>query len=227
MNKMFKFNGMPYKRSGRAGGKSVSMIGMLVLLLAALLVLPSCFDDDTVEVETIVCNGEEVESRDDPRCEETTTGPEGAYDLVGETTADDPYMDGDRDGMVAGTDEDDFIYGEDGDDSIKGMGGNDMLNGDAGNDTLYGGDGDDKLDGGTGDDMIDGGAGDDELIGGTGNNMLDGGEGSDTISYEEAIRAVINLGDGTARIQQATAEASDPLLGGGDSGIGEVYLDGH
>ena len=42
---MFNFNGMPYKRSGRAGGKSVSMIGMLVLLLAALLVLPSC--DDT------------------------------------------------------------------------------------------------------------------------------------------------------------------------------------
>ena len=51
MNKMFKFNGMPYKRSGRAGGKSVSMIGMLVLLLAALLVLPSCFDDDTETVE--------------------------------------------------------------------------------------------------------------------------------------------------------------------------------
>ena len=47
---MFKFNGMPYKRSGRAGGKSVSMIGMLVLLLAALLVLPSCFDDDTETV---------------------------------------------------------------------------------------------------------------------------------------------------------------------------------
>ena len=46
MNKMFNFNGMPYKRSRRAGGKSVSMIGMLVLLLAALLVLPSCFDDD-------------------------------------------------------------------------------------------------------------------------------------------------------------------------------------
>ena len=57
---MFKFNGMPYKRSGRAGGKSVSMIGMLVLLLAALLVLPSCFDDDTETVETIICNGVEV-----------------------------------------------------------------------------------------------------------------------------------------------------------------------
>ena len=49
MNKMFNFNGMPYKRSGRAGGKSVSMIGMLVLLLAALLVLPSC-DDETTTV---------------------------------------------------------------------------------------------------------------------------------------------------------------------------------
>ena len=55
MNKMFKFNGMPYKRSGRAGGKSVSMIGMLVLLLAALLVLPSCFDDDTQTVKVRLC----------------------------------------------------------------------------------------------------------------------------------------------------------------------------
>ena len=44
---MFKFKGMPYKRSGRAGGKSVSMIGMLVLLLAALLVLPSCDETTT------------------------------------------------------------------------------------------------------------------------------------------------------------------------------------
>ena len=39
-------SGMPYRRSGHAGGKSVSMISMLVLLMAALLVLPSCFDDD-------------------------------------------------------------------------------------------------------------------------------------------------------------------------------------
>ena len=70
MNKMFKFNGMPYKRSGRAGGKSVSMIGMLVLLLAALLVLPSCFDDDTVEVETIICNGVEVADRNATECQE-------------------------------------------------------------------------------------------------------------------------------------------------------------
>ena len=47
MNKMFNFNRMQYGRSGCTGGKSVSMIGVLVLLLAALLVLPSCFDDDT------------------------------------------------------------------------------------------------------------------------------------------------------------------------------------
>ena len=43
-------SGMPYRRSGHAGGKSVSMISMLVLLMAALLVLPSCFDDDTETV---------------------------------------------------------------------------------------------------------------------------------------------------------------------------------
>ena len=90
MNKMFKFNGMPYKRSGRAGGKSVSMIGMLVLLLAALLVLPSCFDDDTetVEGDYRMLTVRKLSSLTTLRCEETTTG--GAYDPVGETTADDP-----------------------------------------------------------------------------------------------------------------------------------------
>ena len=45
---MFNFNGMPYKRSRRAGGKSASTIGMLVLLVAALLFVQSCTDGDDV-----------------------------------------------------------------------------------------------------------------------------------------------------------------------------------
>ena len=68
---MFKFNGMPYKRSGRAGGKSVSTIGMLVLLLVALLVLPSCTGDDTeVEVDRYVCDdGTPAPDNDPAQCE--------------------------------------------------------------------------------------------------------------------------------------------------------------
>jgi Ca2+-binding RTX toxin-like protein len=226
MNKMFNFNGMPYKRSGRAGGKSVSMIGMLVLLLAALLVLPSCFDDDTETVtETQTQCDDGTIAASGATCPDPIDPVESGYDPVDrETTADDYYMDGERNGMVAGTDEADFINGEAGNDSIKGLGGNDDILGGDGDDTLYGGDGNDTLGGEAGDDMIDGGAGDDMIDGGTGNNALDGGDGEDIVIYVEAIRAVINLSDGTARVQQATAEEADALLGGGDSGIGDDTL---
>ena len=92
MNKMFKFNGMPYKRSGRAGGKSVSMIGMLVLLLAALLVLPSCFDDDT-ELKLRCRYGMTVARKLEwpmVTLGARTTTADDAYDPVGETTAEIP-----------------------------------------------------------------------------------------------------------------------------------------
>ena len=75
MNKMFNFNGMPYKRSGRAGGKSVSMIGMLVLLLAALLVLPSCTGDDTETIVTeTVTETVTVTVEPPPSCDELGSG---------------------------------------------------------------------------------------------------------------------------------------------------------
>ena len=193
---------MPYKRSGRAGGKSVSMIGMLVLLLAALLVLPSCFDDDTETVEvpgpTVYVCSDGSEEASAAECPDDPDDPVAGYDEVGETTADDPYMDGDRDGMVAGTDGDDFIEGEDGDDSIKGMGGNDDIDGGAGNDNLEGGAGNDKLAGGAGNDDVFGGAGDDELRGGTGTNTLDGGEGTDIAIYKYVSYVRVDLMEGTA-----------------------------
>ena len=220
---MFKFNGMPYKRSGRAGGKSVSMIGMLVLLLAALLVLPSCFDDDTetVEVETIICNGVEVADRDATECQEGE-GEDDYLDATGGTTERD-YMGSDDGDMLAGDDEADYIDGGLGDDSIKGMGGDDTLyGGDGGDDTLYGGDGDDVLTGGTGDDTLYGGAGDDELTPGTGDNTLDGGAGDDIVIYLGSLGANVELNMNRARVQHAEPESGNPLSFDDDvdSGVG-------
>ena len=186
MNKMFKFNGMPYKRSGRAGGKSVSMIGMLVLLLAALLVLPSCFDDDTEttveKVETIICNGMEVEDRNAPECQE-----DQADDYIDATggTGDRAFMGSDDGDRLKGGDDADYIDGGLGDDSIKGMGGDDDIKGGEGHDTLYGGKGHDTLSGGDSDpglDTIDGGPGDDTITGGPGADTITGGPGADTIT---------------------------------------------
>ena len=195
---MFNFNGMPYKRSGRAGGKSVSMIGMLVLLLAALLVLPSCDDETEVPGPTVYVCPDGSEEASAAECPDDPDPVSSMYDEVGATTALDPYMDGDRDGMIVGTDGDDFIYGEDGNDSIKGMGGDDMLDGGLGNDNLEGGAGNDKLAGGAGNDDVSGGAGDDELRGGTGTNILDGGEGTDIAIYKYVSYVRVDLMEGTA-----------------------------
>ena len=225
---------MPYKRSGRAGGKSVSMIGMLVLLLAALLVLPSCFDDDTetVEVEVEV-PGDTVYQCADGTTQATPCDPpsvEDMYDVVGELEEGECYMDGDRDGMVAGTDADECIKGEDGNDSIKGMGGADDIDGGPGDDTL--GDdpttdvdeeaGNDILVGGTGNDTLRGGAGDDELTPGSGNNTLDGGEDEDIVIYLGAMGANVELNMNRARVQHAEPESGNPLSfdDDADSGVG-------
>ena len=235
---MFNFNGMPYKRSGRAGGKSVSMIGMLVLLLAALLVLPSCDDTETVEVEgpeTIICNGVEVADRNAPECQ-AAEDDDDYLDATG-GTADRYSMGGDFDDMLAGDDEADYIEGGLGDDSIKGMGGDDSLKGGGGADTIYGGDdddvltggtGDDTLDGGAGDDTLDGGAGDDELTGGSGNNTLDGGEGDGDIAiYKDAMQVTVDLRSGKARVQHeppATGSGYISLEDSADSGTGNDTL---
>ena len=112
-----------------------------------------------------------------------------------------------------------------GNDSIKGLGGDDKLDGGAGDDTLYGGDDNDELIGGTGDDTIDGGAGDDEITGGSGDNALDGGDGDGDIAiYLGSLRVVVSLSHGGARVQHATSEDIDPLIGDGDDGTGTDTL---
>ena len=218
MNKMFNFNGMPRKRSGHAGGKSVSTIGMLVFLMAALLVLPSCFDDDddeTVTVKEYVCpDGTTADSKDDcpavepppqmTQCQDGTTVTAPAtcpaapqYDHV--IMEDDPAN-------FTGGDAPDSIAGDMRDNEISGMGGNDEISGMGGNDILIGGDGEDTLRGGEGDDMLTGGAG---------NDMLDGGEGGeekgDTAVYSNAMRVRVDLETGKANvIRQAS---TDPFAG--------------
>ena len=243
MNKMFNFNGMPYKRSGRAGGKSVSMIGMLVLLLAALLVLPSCTGDDTETVTqchdgTTVPDGQTCPEPPDPvdpvTCGDGTVLSDGMcvpdpaeeYDMVGELEEGECYMDGDAPGMVMGTDADECINGEGGDDIIKGEGGADTITGDEGADTLHGGAGNDKLDGGTGNDTLNGDANDDELTGGSGNNTLDGGEGEDFAIFLGAMQVTADLDAGRAVVLHAAPEEGTGYLSfqAADSGTGHDTL---
>ena len=213
MNKMFNFNGMPRKRSGHAGGKSVSMIGMLVLLMAALLVLPSCFDDDdteTVEGPTkYVCtggpdDGKQVDSKDDcspattppVQCHDGSTAPStdqcpkvSQYDRT--ATGTDMWMGSDDVDKVKGDEADNNIHSRGGDDEVNGMGGNDEIHGGAGDDTLKGGGGDDTIHGNDGDDTIHGNDGDDVIAGDKGDDTIDGGGNGvkgDTAKYVMEVK---------------------------------------
>ena len=209
---MFKFNGMPYKRSGGAGGKSVSTIGMLLLLLAALLVLPSCFDGDEAEVRNYCYDGTRAPDDDVTQCAEEPE-PVDEYDTIAEEDLDEDgcYPDGARGNEVRGGEGDDCILGQGGDDSIEGLGGNDTLTGGAGDDTLTGGAGDDTLDGGIGDDTLHGNAGNDELIGGSGNNTLDGGDDEDIVVYLGSRRVGVSLVQNTAKVEHDPFTRGDPL----------------
>ena len=213
---MFNFNGMSYKRSGRAGGKSVSMVGMLVLLLAALLVLPSCFDDDEERVEVpgptvevpgptvYVCpDGSEEDSADD--CETPTT-PMDMYDKVLSDKGEE-FQGGSLDEVISGGAGDDTIRGAGGDDVLHGKGGKDKLYGDDDRDTLDGGDEADMLFGGADDDTLVGGAGDDMLEGGGGDDMIDGGEGMDTASYADSPGGVeVSLAENKRSVHDAARD---------------------
>ena len=210
MNKMFKFNGMPYKRSGRAGGKSVSMIGMLVLLLAALLVLPSC-DNETTTTTGLTCGAGTEPNTAGDMCVAVAVDPAdpATSDCDATATAGVLLPGGAPNDTLCGSEGDDIIAGGGGDDTITGNGGEDNLSGDAGDDTIAGGADDDTIKGGPGEDVLDGGEDDDTINGGPGNDMIDGGEGEDTAVYKRAVEETPLL---PVEVNLATGQAEDGFL---------------
>ena len=205
MNKMFKFNGMPYKRSGRAGGKSVSTIGMLVLLLAALLVLPSCFDEDEVLVDKFLCyDGTPAPDNDKDQCpavpDPVTCDPGTVLNAAGDACVSDVtpiscdpgtvlnaagdacVLDpADEYEQIGASAADNRWEAGDGPNKLTGLETADFVDGEGGNDSIKGMGGNDDITGGPGDDTLYGGPGDDTLDGGTGDDSLDGGPGNDEL----------------------------------------------
>ena len=229
MNKMFKFNGMPYKGSGRAGGKSVSMVGMLVLLLAALLVLPSCFGEDEVEVDRHVCADGNAAPDNDPDmcppvvgedrhvCADGNAAPDNDPDMCPPVVGEDRHVC--ADGNAAPDNDPDMCpadyteIGEEGKCPERHIGGDgdNMLLGNEDANCVDGGRGDDFIKGMGGNDDITGGAGVDTLYGGAGNDMLTGGAGNDTL-------------DGGADNDELTGGSGNNMLDGGEGEDIAIFL---
>ena len=229
MNKMFKFKGMPYKRSGRAGGKSVSMIGMLALLLAALLVLPSCFDDDEVaQADPVVCGAGSTLDADTNTCEVDPVAPVPSMCGAGSTLdADTNTCEVDPVTQVAcgagstldadtNTCEVDPRYEQlpetSADNRYDDGAGGHMLLGREDADFVDGEGGDDSIKGMGGNDDFTGGDGDDTLYGDDGNDKLDGGPGDDTL-------------DGGPDNDELIGGSGDNTLDGGDGEDIVIYKD--
>lgn len=239
MNKMFNFNGMPYKRSGRVGGKSVSMVGMLVLLLAALLVLPSCTGTDTRTVcgegHELNDDGECVATNPPPTCEDgellnQATGmcearptPPPMCDegqLVDPSTnmcvdPVDPVTCGtgtvlSDDGSMCIEDPDAAYYTLSEGEGDCSMGGYD--DGDDPGMVRGYADADECINGEGGNDVIKAMGGDDTVTGGAGDDMLYGGPGDDTIDGQAGDDTI----DGGADDDMLTGGSGDNTLEGGD-----------
>ena len=207
---MFNFNGMPYKRSGRAGGKSVSMIGMLVLLLAALLVLPSCFGDDETVTETVTETvPETVTEIVEPPLSCDELGQTGGDDTLQGSSGEDDICALGGDDTITASGGDDMIDAGDGDDTVYAGDGRDSVVAGAGDDTVEGGDGDDMIDGGDGDDTLSGGRGEDTIMGGAGADVIEGGRHDDTIDGGDGNDDTASYKNSDDKVDVSLAEAID------------------
>ena len=239
---MFNFNGMPYKRSGRVGGKSVSMVGMLVLLLAALLVLPSCTGTDT----RTVC-GEGHELNDEGECVATNPPPpppmcddgylydtdagecvaevtppmcdEGElYDTdAGECVAQRECADGtiqDPDGANRCIPDPEADY-----DIVGELKKGQCHSGSDSPDMIKGTDADECIEGRGGDDVIRAMGGDDDVDGGSGGDMLYGGDGDDKLKGAGGDDELHGEGDD----DELTGGSGDNTLDGGEGDDTAIY----
>ncbi len=231
---MFNFNGMPYKRSGRAGGKSVSMVGMLVLLLSALFFVTSCIDGDTdtveveVEVDKHVCHdGSAAPDNDPAMCPAPPAPPdpvtcaEGTVLNMDTNMCDpvpvDPIECGEGTELNAAGDECvltpvyDPVGETDAENRYPDGNRDGMIAGTDEADFIDGEGGNDSIKGEGGNDDIDGGPGDDTIYGGPGDDTLKGDTGNDTIHG--------NAGD-----DELTGGSGNNTLDGGDDEDIAIYL---
>ena len=222
MNKMFNFRRVTNKRSGRAGGKYMSAIGTLVLILSVVFFLSACVEGDTGPAGEQGIQGEAgpagpagsagdtgpAGSAGDtgPAGSAGDTGPAGPAGSAGDTGPAGPAGPAGPEGPAGpGTTpvdpgdpgEYDFHkrFGA-GNDTFNGGELGEIIDGGAGNDTLNGGDGDDTLVGGVGDDTLNGNQGDDTLVGGDDSDRLDGGPGRDVLDGGEGVDTAVYYNTG-------------------------------
>ncbi len=185
--------------TGAVSGRRISIVGLGVLLAAALYLAltgspdagrPTCAG----RKGTIISNDRVIRGRRGPDVIIGGGGPNRIFggrgnDMICGGAGRDRIDGGRGKDTINGKKGADLVLGGRGSDDVRGGTGRDRVSGESGNDTASGGDGArDDVDGGMGDDTVRGGRGSfDAIAGGIGRDRIDGGPGvHDTASYRSA-----------------------------------------